>query len=275
MPAQNVRIAAIAAVVVSAFSSGAHAQGRLEAKYSVSMAGFAIGRAELIVDVSGGRYVSAASGRAAGMLSVLFDGEGVLAAQGTIDQGRPVPSAFVLSFSSEEQKSEMRMVLDHGAVKELSPAVVRAGRDRVPLTEQHRRNVMDPLTALLVPLESAYDVVGEDACRRTLPVFDGRRRYDLTLTYKRMDRVEADKGYSGPVVVCAVTFRAQAGHRPGSSLVKYLSEGRDVELWLAPVAGARVLAPIRATIGSALGTLVVNATQFESLSQTASAPFAE
>ena len=45
-----------------------------------------------------------------------------------------------------------------------------------------------------------------------LPVFDGRRRYDLKLTFKRMDQVKADKGYAGPVAVCAVSF--QAARRP-------------------------------------------------------------
>ena len=68
-----------------------------------------------------------------------------------------------------------------------------------------------------------------------------------------------------------MTFQARAGHRSSSTLVKYLSEGRDIELWLAPVAGARLLAPFRVSVASILGTLVVEARRFEVLATTVAA----
>jgi hypothetical protein len=45
--------------------------------------------------------------------------------------------------------------------------------------------------------------LSQDACRHTIPIFDGNHRYDLKLAFKRMDRVTAEKGYAGPVVVRA------------------------------------------------------------------------
>ena len=48
-----------------------------------------------------------------------------------------------------------------------------------------------------------------------------------------------------------------------STLVKYLSEGRDMELWLAPIAGTRVLAPFRVSISNMIGNLVLQATTFQ------------
>ena len=39
-------------------------------------------------------------------------------------------------------------------------------------------------------------------------------RYDLQLAFKRMDKVKAEKGYQGPVVVCAVYFTPIAGYIP-------------------------------------------------------------
>ncbi len=39
-------------------------------------------------------------------------------------------------------------------------------------------------------------------------------RYDLQFAYKRMEQVKADKGYEGPVVVCAVYFTPVAGYVP-------------------------------------------------------------
>ena len=68
--------------------------------------------------------------------------------------------------------------------------------------------------------------------------------------FKRMDRVTAEKGYAGPVVVCSVSYEPIAGHRSSTQLVKYLSEGREIEIALASVAGTRLLAPFRVLIVS-------------------------
>jgi hypothetical protein len=79
--------------------------------------------------------------------------------------------------------------------------------------------------------------------------------------------VKAAKGYQGPVVVCSITFQPIAGHRADSKLVKYLSQGRDMELWLAPIAGTRVLAPFRLSVTNIIGNIVIEASQFETQAQ--------
>jgi len=104
--------------------------------------------------------------------------------------------------------------------------------------------------------------VAPEACQRTLPIFDGRRRYDLKLAFKRIDTVKADKGYQGPVVVCTMLYRPIAGHRPERPAIKYLVEQRDMEMWLAPIAGTRVLVPFRFSIPTPFGLGVLQATYF-------------
>jgi hypothetical protein len=51
-------------------------------------------------------------------------------------------------------------------------------------------------------------------------------------------------------------------------MVKFLAPGRDIELWLAPVAGTRLLAPIRVQIANLLGNIVVQAQEFEAAAQS-------
>jgi hypothetical protein len=87
-------------------------------------------------------------------------------------------------------------------------------------------------------------------------------RYDLKLDYKRMENVKAEKGYRGPVVVCAIYFTPIAGYIPDRAAIKYLAAQRNMEVWLAPIAGTRVLAPFRLTIPTTLGTAMLEATQF-------------
>ena len=82
---------------------------------------------------------------------------------------------------------------------------------RVPITETSQRGVLDPMTASMVRMPGTGDLLVPEACQRTHEVFDGRLRYDMQFAFKRMERVKAAKGYSGPVVVCAVYFTPVAG----------------------------------------------------------------
>jgi hypothetical protein len=140
-----------------------------------------------------------------------------------------------------------------------------SGLDRVPVTAANRRGIVDPLTAVLFSAGGTGETLSQDACRRTLPIFDGRQRYDLKLAFKRMDKVTAEKGYAGPVVVCSVHYEPIAGHRANIPLVKYLSEGREMEIALALIAGTRLLAPFRLSVVSTLADLMIEANRFETI----------
>ena len=94
-----------------------------------------------------------------------------------------------------------------------------------------------------------------------MPIFDGRQRYDLTLTFKRVDHVKAERGYQGQVVVCMITYEPVAGHRPERSAIKHLTQTREMEIALAPIAGTRVLAPFRVSLPTLLGPAVLQAVQ--------------
>jgi hypothetical protein len=80
----------------------------------------------------------------------------------------------------------------------------------------------------------------------------------------------AEKGYAGPVVVCSVSYEPIAGHRANIPLLKYLSEGREIEIALAPIAGTRLLAPFRLSVVSRLANLMIEPNRFETI--TAPAP---
>ena len=252
-------IAVVAAVVVP---SGATAQTKLVSHYSISVAGIAVGRGDFVLDVADDRYAATGSGRAAGFLRVLVGGEATVTARGGMADGRPTPTHFSATLDDENEHVSVSMRIDKGEVKELQAASSAPAADRVAVTAEHRRNVIDPVSALLVPV-SGGDAISPDACRRTLPVFDGQRRYDLRLSFKRVDAAKAATGYQGPVMVCAVVLQPIAGHRAGSALVKYLTGGRELELWLAPIAGTRLFGPYRLSVASLLGDLVIAATHFD------------
>ena len=74
--------------------------------------------------------------------------------------------------------------------------------------------------------------------------------------------MRAEKGYQGPVVVCAIYFVPLSGYIPDRAAIKYLAAQRNMEVWLAPIAGTRVLVPYKMSIPTPLGTGVLEAVQF-------------
>jgi hypothetical protein len=179
-----------------------------------------------------------------------------------------VPRTFASKIVSNTESSDVTMALDERGVKELA-AASQPGSDRVPVNEANRHGIVDPLTAMLFSTAAAGEGLSQEVCRHTLPIFDGQHRYDLKLAFKRMDTVKAEKGYAGPVVVCSVRYEPIAGHRPSTPLVKYLSEGGEMEMALAPVGGTRLLMPFRVSVVSALANLVIEANRFEATAAVA------
>jgi hypothetical protein len=255
-------LGALIGLMAVGFGDSAVAQARLRAHYQITMTGVPVGQIAWFVAIGEQRYTTSASGKASGVLSVLVNGEGSVDTRGLVVDGRLVPKFFTSKISDDEGNSELRMVFDEGSVKELI-GQPPPPKDRVPVTEADRRGVADPLSAMLIPAGS--DAMAPSNCNHVLPIFDGRRRYDLTLTYKRIDSVTIVGGYSGFVLVCGVGLTPIAGYRADSMLVKYVAGRRDMELWFAPITGTPVIAPIRVVMPTLIGTLEIRADQFEIL----------
>ena len=248
----------------------ANAQGRLDAKYEASLAGLPIGKGAWVVDVSEDQYSAAVSGATTGLMKSIGGGNGTGTAQGRIAAGQFVPLSYISTINYGKKAEIIRIALGGGNVKDsaIEPQPPE-NPDRIPVTDVHRRNVLDPMTGSLLKVPGTGDPVGPEACRRTLSVFDGRMRYDLRLDYKRMETVKAEKGYHGPVVVCAVYFTPIAGYVPDRVSIKYVAAQRNMEIWFAPIAGTRVLAPFKIVIPTPLGTGMIEATEFISAQKTA------
>jgi len=254
--------------IAAAAGDPALAQGRLDARYAVTLAGVPVGKGAWVIDIAENQFTAAASGATAGLLRVFASGQGSGASRGLIVSGNPVPASFAASITSDKKTEEIRMTLGSGDVKDfaISPEVP-VDPERVPVTDAHFHGVSDPMTGTLIRVPGTGNPLTPQACARTTPIFDGRMRYNLQFAYKRMEQVKADKGYEGPVVVCAVYFIPIAGFIPHRASVKYLAAQRDMEVWLAPVANTRVLVPYRVSIPTPIGVGVMQATQFVSTSQ--------
>jgi hypothetical protein len=255
--------AAVACVLFGGLGGSAHAQGKLDARYSATLSGVQIGKGSWVIDIGDDQFSAAATGMTTGLLRVFATGDGNGTSRGAVRGDSLTPALFVSTIHNDKRVEELKIVMSAGSVKDLAvepPTMPHP--DRVPLTDAHRRGIVDPLSASLIRVPGNDDLAGPEVCRRTLPVFDGRMRFDLQLKFLRIEKVQAQKGYQGPVAVCGVRFVPVAGHVPERPAIKYLAAAQDMEMWLAPIAGTRIVVPYKLSIPTPLGRGVLEATQF-------------
>lgn len=241
----------------------AAAQGSVEAQYEASLAGVVVGKGAWRIEISDDYYSAAAQGGTAGLLKAFSGGSGTGAVQGRVANGQFQPTSYTATTTTSKKSETIRMTLVGGGIKELridpEPPV---DSDRIPVTDAHRRGVLDPMTGSMLRIAGNGDPLSPESCRAATPVFDGRMRYDLKFEFKRMETVQAEKGYRGPAVVCAISFTPISGYIADRAAIKYLIAQRDMEVWLVPVAGTRVLVPFKLKIPTPIGGAVLQATQF-------------
>src|ERR1700679_190360 len=239
------------------------AQGRLDARYEATLAGIPVGKGAWTIDISDDQFTAAASGGTAGLLKAFAGGTGTGAAQGRVVNGALVATNYSASTTTSKKTEAIHMILSGGTVREYGIAPEPpVDPERIPVTDAHRRGVFDPMTGSMLRVPGSGDPLSPDACRTRAAIFDGRMRYDLKLDYKRMETVRAEKGYQGPVVVCAVYFSPIAGYIPDRAVIKYPTSQRNIKVAFAPVAGTRILVPFRMVVPTPLGAAMLEATQF-------------
>lgn len=240
----------------------AGAQGRLDARYTASLAGIPLGKGSWAVEIADDQYSTVVTGSTSGLLKIFSSGQGQGGARGLVSNGNLAASSYYATVDADKKAEQIRIILSGGIVKEFSvepPTPVHP--DRIPLTDAVLHGVTDPLSSTLIHVPGNGDPLSPEACNTRSSSFDGRMRYDIALAFKRMETVKVD-GYHGPVVVCAISFSPVAGYIPGRPAIKYLTEQREMEAWLAPIVGTRVMVPLRIAIPTPLGVAALDATQF-------------
>jgi hypothetical protein len=236
--------------------------------YGITLAGVPIGTAQVTGSVQGQRYTMDVSARLTGLVGAITGGYGSGRASGTVT-ARPVPAAFALASHSASASITVRMAMARGNVvaSDIAPPLV-PDPERVTVSETHKRGVIDPVSALMMPAQGHGDLTDPQNCNRIIPVFDGASRFNVVLSYGETRSVQKP-GYAGPVLVCKARYQPIAGHRPDRPGVKFMEENTEMSVWLAPVAGARVLLPLRIAVRTQIGLNIIEATRWSQSGQGA------
>lgn len=225
----------------------------LKVNYNLSLAGLPLGEADLSSTFKGRKYKLQGSVKLSGLMKMITGGKGAGTASGTIAGGQLQPTGFAVTSKSSGDQRVVRMAISEGKVSELEIVPpVEPKEDRVPVKEADKKGIVDPLSALIMPVAASKSLTDEANCNRTIPVFDGATRQNIILSYVETKTVEVP-GYSGPVLVCNIRWVPISGHRTRRPATKFMQENKDMNVWLAPVEGQRILFPVRVAVRTMVG----------------------
>ncbi|GAA0785951.1 DUF3108 domain-containing protein [Roseibium denhamense] len=226
--------------------------------YSISIAGFKVGRGTLSLVMQGNAYSAKVGLEPAGIGTLFSTGKGGAESAGWLVGSKVVPSKYRMASHAANLDFYVNLAQGSGHIRSSEAAPkFKPNAERIKVTNRHKRNAMDPLSAALMPVRTSKDSLGPKACARKLPIFDGWTRFDIKLSYAGTQDVSG-RGYDGPVVVCKAKWVPVAGHRPSKASVKYMAKA-DMEVWLAPMGRETVLLPYKISMQTKNGRLVVEA----------------
>lgn len=228
----------------------------IRASYDARLAAIDLGTFDLTAIFTGKGYALSADGKFSLLSGLLYRAEGKSTSKGTLKDGKLRPKRYTLSFSDSKKRRRTQIIFSRGEVSKVTfKPKKRPNKNAVPIPPEELSGVLDPLTAAFLSIRSKSAPGDLAVCNRTIRVFDGKQRFDLTLSPKRSVSLEgrAPKNVSKLVAVCQVRYEPIGGHRPQSTSVQYMKKADGVEAWLVKVPGSDLFLPYKVVIPTGWG----------------------
>jgi len=230
---------------------------QLVLSYDTRLAGINLGDFKVIATFTGGAYKVRAHGEFSLLAGLAFKATGQTASNGKLIAGNPQPARYTMKYVGSKKSERRRIDFKGGAVSAVTivPQKKKKPHD-VPLTPEQLQDVLDPLTAAFLSVRSNAPAGDLRVCNGTARVFEGKQRFDISLSPKRREKLgwRAPKAFSGRAAVCRVRYAPVSGHRPDHPGVQYMTENKDIEVWLVPAARFGLYVPYKILIPTAWGT---------------------
>ena len=223
----------------------------LQARYKLLYNGIGVGHLHVNSSVEGPNYTLSGSGKVSALFGTMT-WSGSSSVTGTIDGGAPAPQTYAFDWRHNRKTGAIKLGFKQQTATDVAVLPPPGPHpDLVALTEAHKVGVIDPVSAMLALTKPD----GRPPCDRRVGIFDGKQRYDIVLTPKRMTQLpSAAAGRPAETAaVCRAMYEPIAGHRANDATKTYTSN-RDVEVVMRRIPGSAMHVPYSVTVPTAWGT---------------------
>ena len=195
--------------------------------------GIPLGKAGISARVQGKDYKATSTLETLGIVNAFWQSKIETAANGTVAGGTLRPD-FYDSFSQYRRAERRQVTLDFrrsGPVQVYSDPPYPETLYKVP--EEEQKKALDPLSGAVMLIAVAA-AEAKMPCTAVAPIFDGRRRYDVSVDFVRKIDIKMDNGlYSGPGMMCEFHYRQIAGYQ--QTVIEQGKRLPPIYVWVAPV----------------------------------------
>jgi hypothetical protein len=238
---------------------------KVKANYGINFNGLNIGDFKLTALISSNEYSVTANADISLLAGILFEWRGTTSSSGRVIRRGPLPYNYSFGYKTSDKSERIDVKFSNNVVSEIAVnPPQRPSSSRVPITRKHMQNVVDPMSAVvLLTNTGGAGKSGVEVCTRRLPIFDGKARYDLQLSYKGVKTISAANGYKGPAYICKVKFYPIAGHKPGDDDSDFAAKSDGIEVWMMPVSQAGIYVPYYIYVPTPAGSATLTSSGFD------------
>lgn len=244
----------------------------MDLAYEVYLGGLHIFSMNVTMAQRAGSYSVAAAGGTRGMIGWIYKWDIKLAAEGADAAGAIRPKSFASETDWQSKPKTMRLYFGEGGsydVQRNPPEEIDVA-DEGELPASLPAGAVDPLS-LAVAATRALAATGK--CAQTLPVFDGKRRYDLTV--KDLGEATIAKNsysiYQGPALRCGFTMERISGFSKKRRYTRQWDEetSEPPTIFMAQIRPNMPPVPVRYEGSIALGSIMIHLTKADVRSELA------
>ncbi|MEZ5898966.1 MAG: DUF3108 domain-containing protein [Hyphomicrobiaceae bacterium] len=224
--------------------------------YRLYFNGFEVGKFAFQSSTKGQSY-SATSKAEVSALFGAFRWRGNTSATGRLADTGPEPASYLLNFKTKSKAGLVRLGFDKKGVKSVAVKPEKApSPEAVPVKAEDMRSVFDPMSAILQLTHAGPG----NPCAKTVPIFDGKARFNLVMSYKGRQKIDEKQPSGQPkeLYVCKVKYQPVSGHKP-KDFVNPWVDYDGIEIALRPIPAAGLQVPYQVVIPTSLGSAVMSA----------------
>lgn len=230
----------------------------MSADYDVTLLGLAVGSFHLELTMKDGQYRTSATVKPEGLASTFTSNSINAHGNGTGTIGHLIPA-----YSWVQQVSSKRTQLVEIKYQDGNPVSVQADPvyevNQWTPTEEQKAGTADPLNAVVALMLMPTAGQGADACGTTIPIYDGKRRYNFLMQSEGEVEIDGGAGgYAGPALHCVIRYQRVAGWDP-EHIAK--ASKTEIHVYMAPIGkteggGPGFYLPVRVWSDAEVGSVV-------------------
>ncbi len=235
---------------------------QLQMAMTLYAGGVTLGKVDLNATIRGDQYHAVSNLQTGGVVNAFWQSQIQATSTGTVADKEFHPSLYDSFYTGRsDKKQEVSLTYDGTGPVRLyaDPPYNTTGYE---VTPDQQKSTFDPLSAITF-LVSGVGAAADNPCAVVLPVFDGRRRYNVEITKIKDTKVTMDNGlYKGHALLCQLKYHQLAGFKP-----KVIKEGASfptINAWIATfpsaITGRNYVVPLRVWADTSYGVIAAVAT---------------